>query len=254
MACKAKAGVIVLLFLLLGAVPAPAVTPPVPAQPHEYVVDLARVIDAHTTARLKALLQDLEAKTTAQMVVLTLNSLEGESIETFSHRTAVQWKIGQKGKDNGVLLTVAVKDRKYRIEVGYGLESVLPDSLVGSIGRQFLAPHFKKGDFGGGIMAAVAEMAKIISGGKVAAPGAQGKPPYHWETVSKKELSGLSLLTLILLPIFLILFIIYLISRFFGVSFGGYSSGDSGWSSGGGDSGFSGGGGDFGGGGASGDW
>ena len=105
-----------------------------------------------TRARLNTMLKDLEAKTTAQVVVLTLNSLEGEPIESFSHQTAVKWGIGQKGKDNGVLLTVAVKDRKYRLEVGYGLESILPDSLVGSIGREYLAPNFRKGDFAAGIV------------------------------------------------------------------------------------------------------
>ena len=70
------------------------------------------------------------------MVVLSINSLEGEPIEKFSLTTAEKWALGQKGKDNGVLITIAVQDRKYRIEVGYGLEAVLPDSLVGSIGRK----------------------------------------------------------------------------------------------------------------------
>ncbi len=235
----------------------PAVTPPIPAQPSQYVVDLAGVIDAPTEARLNAMLHDLEAKTTAQVVVLTINSLEGEPIESFSHQTAVKWGIGQKGKDNGVLLTVAVKDRKYRIEVGYGLESTLPDSLVGSLGRQYLAPNFKKGDYAGGLMAAAAEIAKTVSGGKVGVPGTQGQPPYHWETVPKKPSKSLSPLTAILLIIFIIvLLVVIILSRpwiwFFG---GGWFSGG-GWSSGGGgdSGGFSGGGGDFGGGGASGDW
>ena len=118
-----------LIFLLFWASPAvlQAVTPPIPAHPTQYVVDLAGVLDAGTQAGLNARLKDLEAATTAQVVVLTLNSLEGEPIDSFSHQTAVKWGIGQKGKDNGVLITVAVKDRKYRIEVGYGLESTLPD-------------------------------------------------------------------------------------------------------------------------------
>ena len=134
--------------------------------PPQYVVDLAGVMDASTKARLNAMLHDLEAKTTAQMVVLTLNSLDGEPIENFSHQTAVQWGIGQKGKDNGVLLTVAVKDHKYRIEVGYGLESTLPDSLVGSIGRQYLVPNFRRGDYAGGLVAAVTEIANKIAPGQ----------------------------------------------------------------------------------------
>ncbi|MCX5891243.1 MAG: TPM domain-containing protein [Deltaproteobacteria bacterium] len=235
----------------------PAVTPPVPAHPSQYVVDLAGVIDAPTEARLNAMLHDLEAKTTAQVVVLTIKSLDGEPIENFSHQTAVKWGIGQKGKDNGVLLTVAVKDKKYRIEVGYGLESTLPDSLVGSIGRQYLVPNFRQGDFAAGIVAAVTEITKTISGGKVGVPGTQSQPPYHWETVPKKPSKSLSPLTAILLTIFIImLLVVIILSRpwiwFFG---GGWFSGG-GWSSGGGgdSGGFSGGGGDFGGGGASGDW
>ncbi len=260
MACKSKTGKTLLLILLLWAYPAlaAAVTPPIPAHPSQYVVDLAGVIDAGTQASLNAMLHDLEAKTTAQVVVLTLKSLDGEPIENFSHQTAVQWGIGQKGKDNGVLLTVAVKDHKYRIEVGYGLESTLPDSLAGSIGRQYLAPNFRKGDYAGGLAAAAAEIAKTVSGGKVGGPGTQSKPAYQRETVPKKAAASLSPLTAILLIIFIILLLgVIIISRpwiwFFA---GGWFGGGGGWSSGGGgdSGGFSGGGGDFGGGGASGDW
>src|SRR5512144_1403208 len=116
MALRAKTIKQFLIIALIWLCPAalPAVTPPLPAQPSQYVVDLAGVLDANTRTRLNARLQELEAKTMAQVVVLTLNSLEGEPIESFSHQTAVKWGIGQKGKDNGVLLTVAVKDRKYR--------------------------------------------------------------------------------------------------------------------------------------------
>ncbi len=116
MAYKSKTFKTLLFILLLWACPAlaAAVTPPIPAQPHQYVVDLAGVIDSGTQAKLNAMLHDLEAKTTAQVVVLTLKSLDGTPIEEFSHQTAVKWGIGQKGKDNGVLLTVAVKDHKYR--------------------------------------------------------------------------------------------------------------------------------------------
>ncbi len=266
MAYKSKTFKWFLLFLLLGAAPAlvQAVTPPVPAHPSQYVVDLAGVLDAGAQARLNTMLHDLETQTTAQMVVLTLNSLEGEPIEDFSHQTAVKWGIGQKGKDNGVLLTVAVKDKKYRIEVGYGLEGPLPDSLVGSIGRQYLVPHFRKGDFAGGIVAAASEMAKIISRGQVggqageitgAEPGAPASP----EETSEANQDAAGLIIIIVLVIVGLGVFAFVIPRLLkrasgGVWFSGGSSSDSGWSSGGSDSDFSGGGGDFGGGGASGDW
>jgi uncharacterized protein len=132
-----------------------AVKPPIPSMPSRYVVDLAGIIDDGIEMSLNGYLQELEQKTTAQMVILTVTSLEGESIFDLSLTIAHdKWKLGQKDKDNGVLMLVAVQDRKYWIQVGYGLEGVLPDSLVGSIGRQHLVPYFKKGDYSSGITAA----------------------------------------------------------------------------------------------------
>jgi uncharacterized protein len=256
MAYKSKIFMGFLLFWLIWAAPAlvQAVTPPIPAQPSQYVVDLAGVMDAATRARLNEVLRLLEAQTTAQMVVLTINSLEGEPIANFSHQTAVKWKIGQKGKDNGVLLTVAVKDHKYRIEVGYGLEGPLPDSLVGSIGRQYLVPHFKKGDYAGGIAAAVTAITNKI------AVGTKGEvTPKDRRAAKAKGLGAVSPLTIILFIIFIIVLIVVIIlskiAGWFGGGFWFFGGSGGGWSSGrGGSGGFSGGGGDFGGGGASGDW
>ncbi len=232
----------------------PAVTPAVPAQPSQHVVDLAGVLTPEARVLLNASLEDLEARTTAQVVVLTLNSLEGEPIEEFSHQTAVKWRIGQKGKDNGVLLTVAVKDHKYRIEVGYGLESVLPDSLVGSLGRQYLVPNFRKGDFVGGIVAVVAQISKIIAGPEAGGQAEKASAPPAAAAAPAKSASPL---TPFLVFIFIFLIVLHLITRNFRrrggfIWFGDGSGG--GWSSGGDSGGFSGGGGDFGGGGASGDW
>ena len=266
MASKSNCLLQLLFIVLFWALPVslPAVTPPLPAQPSQYVVDLAGVIDADTQARLNAMLKDLETKTSAQVVVLTVDSLDGEPLEDFSHQTAVKWGIGQKGKDNGVLLTVVVKDHKYRLEVGYGLEAILPDSLVGSLGRQYLVPNFRKGDYAAGIVAAVTEIAKTISG----EPGGESAP--------NKGMGKQGQLIIIILVIIGVTLIFIVLSEprtvgtkrrgrglgggsWFGGSGGGWSSGGGGFSGGGGDSssgggGFSGGGGDFGGGGASGDW
>src|SRR5208283_4772764 len=126
------------VFLLAVVFNAFASTPQPPEIPRDYVVDLAGVVGSDAKNRLNASLQELEQKTTSQVLVLTVQSLDGESIEDFAFTTKEKWKLGQKGKDNGVLIVVAVRDRKYRIEVGYGLESVLPDSLVGTIGREYL--------------------------------------------------------------------------------------------------------------------
>jgi len=128
----------------------------IPAMPAAPVVDLAGIIDNHAETKLNRYLKELETKTGAQMAILTVISLEGQAIEEFSINIAHdQWKLGQKGKDNGVLVVVSLNDKKYRIEVGYGLEGLLPDSLVGGIGRQYLVPYFKRGDYSTGIYAAV---------------------------------------------------------------------------------------------------
>lgn len=257
-----------LLILLFWTYPAlvGAVTPPIPAHPSQYVVDLAGVMDSGRQAKLNAMLKDLEAQTTAQVVVLTLNSLEGEPIEAFSHQTAVKWGIGQKGKDNGVLITVAVKDRKYRIEVGYGLESTLPDSLVGSIGRRYLVPHFGKGNFAGGIMAAASEIIRILTLGKGGeAAGAETTATDQPKNPSRPVLIILICSVIVILAVILAILAL-IIPRLWGakrrrsgsspVFWGGGVGSGSSWGGGssGGSSGFGGGGGDFGGGGVSGDW
>src|SRR4030066_1191046 len=132
----------------------------IPEKPFNHVVDLAEIINDDVEANLNGYLLELEQKTTAQMVVLTINSLEGESLEDFSLKVAHEkWRLGQKDKDNGVLLLVALQDRKYKFEIGYGLEGILPDSLTGSIGRDYLVPYFKKGDYSAGIF--TAELAVI---------------------------------------------------------------------------------------------
>ena len=136
----------------------------IPALPAAPVVDLAGIIDNATETRLNRYLQELETKTGAQMAILTVTSLEGQAIEDFSISIAHdRWRLGQKGKDNGVLMVIALNDRKYRIEIGYGLEGLLPDSLVGSIGRQYLVPYFKKGAYSKGIYAAAVVIANEIA-------------------------------------------------------------------------------------------
>ena len=99
------------------------------------VVDEANILDASTRAALTEKLAALEAKTTDQLVVVTLKSLQGTSIEDFGYQLGRHWKVGQQGKNNGVLLIVAPSERKVRIEVGYGLEGTLTDASPGSSSR-----------------------------------------------------------------------------------------------------------------------
>jgi len=251
---------IAIVFFFVFAAATFAVVPPIPQMPSNYVVDLAGIIDDRVENNLNGYLKELEQKTTAQVVVLTVQSLEGASLEEFSLTTAHdRWKLGQKGKDNGVLLVVAFEDRKYRFEIGYGLEGVLPDSLVGTIGRQYLVPYFKKGDYSAGIFAATLATINEIA----ASEGVEitGMPKLTRNMYAGKTRKGGGIIGMIFTLILFIGAIILFITNprlflllLFASSMGG---GRRGWGDGGGfgsGGGFSGGGGGFGGGGASGGW
>src|ERR1043166_6611210 len=128
------------------------------------VVDEAQILDAATRAALTRKLADLETRTTDQLVVVTLRSLQGLTIEDYGVRLGRQWQIGQKGKNNGVLLIVEPTDRKGRIQVGYGLEGVLPDAVANDIVQQTILPRFRSGDFAGGITRGVDAIVGAITG------------------------------------------------------------------------------------------
>lgn len=251
-------------FLLLFLPQAsPAVQPAIPDRPPRYVVDLAGIIQDETEERLNGYLQELEQKTTAQMVILTVSTLEGEPIEDFSIHVAHNvWRLGQAGKDNGVLLLVAVADRKYRFDIGYGLEGTLPDSRVGSIGRDYLVPYFRQGDYATGITMASLAVISVIAedaGVKISGmPRVRPSPsPADRGTRGKPSIAGV-ILSLVFFIGLIYLFIRHprlLLFLFMMNMMGGGRR--SGWSGGGGfgGGGFGGGGGGgFGGGGASGGW
>jgi uncharacterized protein len=143
------------------------------------VNDLAGMVPSEVAARIDAKLAAYEAKTGAQVAVLTIPSLEGEAIEDYSVRVASTWKLGQQDKDNGVLFLVAQSDRKMRIEVGYGLEPVLTDLATGRILDQIVRAKFRDGDFGGGIEAGVDGILAVLEGSPEAASltSASSSPP-----------------------------------------------------------------------------
>lgn len=232
-----------------------AATPEPPPLPPNYVVDLAGIIPDDRKARLDEYLGELQRKTTAQFVILTVESLDGEPIDLFSLRTAHdKWRLGQKGKDNGVLLTVSVKDRKYRFEIGYGLEGALPDSLVGTIGRDYLVPYFRKGDYGSGIFEASLVVVNAIAAQEgVEVVGMQTPEKGYPESGRKPGLPDAVFGVIFLLGV-LYLFIAHprlLFLLLMSSSIGGRRGG---WSDGGGGGFGGGGGGGFGGGGSSGGW
>lgn len=128
------------------------------------VVDLAHVLPADVAASLTAVLEVHETKTGNQVAVLILPSLEGEPLEEFSHRLATTWRLGQKSADNGALLLIVLRERKVRIEVGYGLEGTLTDVRSVHIIRNEIAPRFRAGDYPGGIKAGVEAILNTIEG------------------------------------------------------------------------------------------
>ncbi len=215
------------------------------------VVDTADLLDAGTEASLTEKLDALEKQTTNQVVVVTLKSLGGETIETYGFQLGRHWGIGQKDQNNGALLIVAVKERKVRIEVGYGLEGTLTDALTKIIIDSAIVPRFKVGDFAGGNSAGTTDLIKALTGGKETLMARRPTSASYDDTID----------TIFTIIIFLIIaYHIYIVfsgrkSIFSGSgrsSSGGWSSGGGGWSGGGG--GFGGGGGSFGGGGSSGGW
>lgn len=246
---------VAVLLLLLSAVPSRAAEPDFPALTGR-VVDNAGLLTAAEEAAISADLEALETRTTDQLVLVTLPSLQGFPIEDFGYRLGRHWGIGQAGKDNGVLLIVAPIERKVRIEVGRGLEGVLPDAMAKIIIENAVLPAFRRGDFQAGIKAGVRDIIAVLTGDA--------------EEVKlrarQNERSDVDWVGLLILAVWAIIFVAVIWSiirsarqglkpgsrkkRDGGWVFGpGSSSG--GWSGGGG---FSGGGGGFGGGGASGGW
>lgn len=228
------------------------------------VVDQANLLPADVKQNLEQKLADLEQKSGIQFVVATVNSLQGQEVEPYANELFRHWAIGEKTKNNGVLLLVAPKEKKIRIEVGYGLEGTLTDALSKIVIVNAIAPRFKAGDFAGGITRGVDDVITILT---TDSSEWTKKPQVR---VDDKESAFDMILPFLIVA--LVIFIAWRSSRGGGGRRGGGGPfiilpGPGGWNSGGwtsggggggfsgGDSGgFSGGGGSSGGGGASGDW
>ena len=120
-------------------------------KPTGHVNDFAGILDAPTRDALEQRLKDVEAKTSSEIAVATVKSLDGMSVEEYANRLFKEWGVGQAKTDNGVLILVAPNEREMRIEVGYGLEGVLPDGLAGEIRDEQFLPRFRDNDYAGGI-------------------------------------------------------------------------------------------------------
>ncbi|MDH5587539.1 MAG: TPM domain-containing protein [Nitrospirota bacterium] len=128
------------------------------------VVDRAHILSPTVLSDLNSALAAHEAKTSNQVAVLTLPSLEGQPLEDLSHQVATTWALGKKGTDNGVLFLVALKEKKLRIEVGYGLEGTLTDAKSSQIIRHEVVPRLRAGDFPGGVVAGTQAILATIEG------------------------------------------------------------------------------------------
>ncbi len=191
------------ILLLLGFF---LVTLPVLAQDFPeatgYVNDFAQLLSSDYRQSLEQNLIDFEEKTTAEIAVVTINSLEGNSVEDYAVRLFEQWKIGKKEKDNGLLILVAKEERQIRIEVGYGLESVITDGRAGKIIREEMRPAFREDNYDQGIKLAVEKIQGYIT---------SGEPPSSQEEIQVKALA--------ILPLIIISFIILIyVSSFLGRS------------------------------------
>jgi uncharacterized protein len=139
------------------------------------VTDEAEILSSDVRRRLTDRLTEHEDRTTDQIAVLTIRTLGGESIEEYAVRVFESWKLGQRGRDNGVLIIVVPDDRQMRIEVGYGLEATLTDLLAGRIIRNIMTPRFKTGDYDGGVEAGVNAVLAVLQGGDASlVPGEAG--------------------------------------------------------------------------------
>jgi uncharacterized protein len=235
-------------------------------KPTDYVSDFAHVLSPPAIARLDRICTQLDhSQANAQIAVVTVRTLDGADPAEFTNALEDQWKMGRKGENyRGVLILLAVDDHKRRIDVGYGLEGILPDGKVGDIGRE-MVPYLRANDFDSAVTLAVGQVGQVIAAdAKVTLtddPALMRQPVRH---------GGPALGKLILLIIVLVffggfhllrfLFGFGLFSSFLGGGRGGFGGGFGGGGFGGGDSGgggfggFGGGGGGFGGGGAGGDW
>ena len=246
--------IIVLAALVIGAAFAATNFPELTGR----VVDQAHILSPVTTADLERKLADLEQKSGIQLVVATVSSLQGEEIEPYANELFRAWKLGETKKNNGVLLLIAPKERKVRIEVGYGLEGTLTDAVSSVIISNAITPRFKAGDFNGGVTRGVDDVITALT-----TDAAEWKPKAP-DTRAEHDAPLLDTLA----PFLIFLFIMFVISRISrrggggNVVFipmgmgrgGGFGGGFGGGGFGGGGGGFSGGGGSSGGGGASGGW
>ncbi|WP_020173838.1 TPM domain-containing protein [Methyloferula stellata] len=222
------------------------------------IVDQANVIPPQTRTAIETKLKDLEQKSGIQLVVATVASLDGQEIEPYANELFRTWKLGEKTKNNGVLLLVAPKEHRTRIEVGYGLEGTLTDLLSKVIITNAMIPRFKTGDYGAGIERGVDDIITVLT-----TDSSEWEKRPELRAVKQGQTDQYTPLIALIVIVIIVILILRSSHRSDILSFiagmllsggSGGGGGGGGWSGGGSDDSFSGGGGSSGGGGASGDW
>ena len=168
----ARASLLALLVFWAASAVAMVAVPPLVGR----VVDQTGTLSSGDVASLNQTIRNFETRKGSQIAVLIVPTTDGEAIEQYALRVAEAWKIGRKKIDDGALLVIAKNDRRLRIEVGYGLEGALTDATTKRIIDEDITPKFKAGDFGGGVVAGVDKMVRIVNGEKLPEP----EPP-HWQ-------------------------------------------------------------------------
>ena len=259
-----------LTFLVLSFAVAVHAEPIKDLKPTGYVNDFAHVLDQSTTAQMEDICHQIDEKAHAQIAVVTINTLDGSDIESYSIDLAQKWGMGGKGHDRGVLILYAIRDHRARIEVGYGLEPILPDGKVGGFQREAI-PLMRGGNYSQALLLVTSRVADVIAtDAGIQLTNAQPRAPAPTEYERPQahlSIRGLAILVIIFViilatPLRSLLFWILFSNMsggrgggFGGGGFGGFGGGSSGGSFGGGGGGFGGfGGGSFGGGGASSSW
>lgn len=254
---RALLALVALALLLVSGRASARDVPPLRA----HVNDTADMLSADAEQKLEQRLTNYEQRTQQQFALLTIDTLDGDPIEQFSLRVAEAWKLGQKGKDNGLLLLIVKNDRKLRIEAGYGLEGEVTDAFSARVIRNVLTPQLRAGQADQGVDQAFSLLMKQASGEEV--PASALAPPQRRQQSQGSPVALLVILFLII-PFLLPLLLGrggrgrrggFVIGGLGGFGGGGFGGGGGGWGGGGGGGGgYSGGGGGFGGGGASGSW
>jgi len=256
------------LFSIVAAIPGHAERVEDLPKPTNWVADFAHVLSPDASARIDSLCANLShSKANAQIEVVTIKSLDGDDAADFANRLEERWKIGKKGADRGILMLFAIQDHKRWIEVGLGLQGILPDAKVGDIGRS-MVPQLKASDYDGAITKGVVQIANVIAADAGVSLQQQPPPPQQQQLV-RREPSHMSLIGLLFRILIVVLVLVFLGARgLFGFGLGmlfggggrwGGGDGGGGWGGGGGGGdgggGFDGsGGGESDGGGAGGDW